>query len=179
MTKIFREKKLEQGATLIELVISVALLSFVVATTSTIFSTAIKEQRVLKARLGLVDNARYILEFMNKELRMAKSVDAAYKNSTNFTDIRFTNSVGHNIRYYYDAGARRIYRNNLTTGTGNQPISSSEITVNTLRFNINDWDTTNGPAATISIFIEVQRAGSSVSHPVILNLQSTISPRLY
>ena len=179
MIKIPNDKKLEQGATLMELVIAVTILAFVVATTSTIFSTTVKEQRVLKAQLGLMDNARYVLEFMNKELRMAKSVDPAYKDDVNFTEIRFVNSASHNIRYYYDGGAKRIVRNDSTAGTGDQPISSSEITVNKLNFNINNWDLTNGPAPAISIFLEAQKIGASFSHPVILDLQSSVSPRLY
>jgi prepilin-type N-terminal cleavage/methylation domain-containing protein len=167
------------GFTLIELLAAVAIFSIVMIAVSGIFINAIKEQKIILAKQSIADNSRYAMDFMLKELRMARDISSSSKNG-NFSSLTFTSSncdpVCHDITYSFDGANKRITRNDLTAGTGVRTISSDEITVSSLNFNINDWGAARAPR--ITIFMKVEKA-ISASSQAALELQSTITPRIY
>lgn len=174
MKNNYKEKnilKLSRGFTLIELLTAVAIFGLIMVTLSGIFMNAIKQQRIILAKQGIADNALYTMEFMLKELRMAKSITTAGGNGSTVT---FENSVGSSITYSLSGG--KITRNDATLITNAQPISSGDITVSSLNFNINSWDAAHAPRVTI--FMRVQKATSSSSE-VALEMQSTVALRMY
>ncbi len=177
--------KNEKGATLIELLVAVIIFSIVMIAVIGILISAIKANKRIIAKQENIDNARYSMEFMMKELRMAKASTPA--------NLSFNHGVGvyDNLTFYilnpanalvpvaYSlSGDGKIMRND---GTGDQPISADGINVTALKFWINDWNLTQGPAGTaplITIFMEMKgKTGAAVNE--VVNLQSSVSPRIY
>lgn len=167
------------GVTLIELLVAVSIFAITMTVVSGIFVSAIKGQQKIFAKQAVVDNARYAMEFMVKELRMARSITTNGSSCPggNCSSIAFTNSANDSITYSLAGG--KITRNDSTLGTGDQPISSDEIAIgaNGLNFHINNWDLTAGPAPVITIYIKAEKAAFSQSG--YLELQTSVSPRLY
>lgn len=175
------EVKNEKGITLVELLISVIIFSIVMIAVVGILISAIKSNQRIVAKQENIDSARYSMEFMIKELRMAKSIDGAYKNNI-FTAIQFQNSADQTVNYSYDSTNKRIIRND-GTASGDQPISSGDIDVTTLNFFINNWDLTALPATDrraplVTIFIKM-KGKTGVAANEIIDLQSSVSPRIY
>jgi len=159
------------GFTLVELLAAITIFSLVMTAVFGIFINAIKDQRIILAKQAVDDNALYAMESITKELRMAVSIATPGGNASS---IAFGNSAGDSIAYSLSNG--QIMRNDTTLATGNQPVSSSEITISSLNFNVNNWDSTHAPR--ITIFMRAQEATSSSSQAT-LEIQSTVSPRLY
>lgn len=167
------------GFSLVELLVAIAIFSIVITAILGVFITIIKEQKIILGRQEIADNARYAMEFMSKELRMANSIT---NNGGNFPSLTFTNSncdsnaVCHEIIYSLDNG--KIMRKDTYLGVtkGNQAISSDKITISKLSFLVNGWSLTEAPRVTI--VIKGEKTVYS-AQKVFLDLQSTISPRLY
>lgn len=169
----------EKGATLIELLAAVLIFSIVILSVIGILISAIKANNRIIAKQENIDSARYSMEFMVKELRMAKSI--VQKNGV-FSDISFLNSADQTVRYHLDAADKKIIRND-GTATGDQPISSDNLDVSSLNFFINDWDLTVIPVETRQspfITISIRTNGKTgVARDEIVDLQSSVSPRIY
>lgn len=177
MKNNYKEKnilKLSSGFTLVEVLTAITIFGAIMIAVSGIFTNAIKQQKIILAKQSVADNALYAMEFMVKELRMAKEITTV--NSNNSTVV-FKNSE--NISTTYSLmdtdgdGNKEVVRN---SGTGDQPISSDEIGICSLNFNVNDWGAADAPR--ITVFMKVVK-GTCVSPQTSLEMQSTVSPRLY
>lgn len=184
-------KKYSKGSTLVELLIAMVVFSLVTIMVVNVFSGVLKDQQGIVDKKNLLDNSRYAMEFMTKELRMAQinSIDpgatfridgtTSFVNSTSPV-IVFTNSSNDNVTYSLSGSKimRQAKNNDTLFDTGNQPISSDEINISQINFHINNWGLSGGPgssAPTITIFIKaVNLAGTSS-----LELQSIVTPRLF
>ncbi|MBU3965337.1 prepilin-type N-terminal cleavage/methylation domain-containing protein [Patescibacteria group bacterium] len=167
---MFEKNQNEKGVTLVELLIAVTVLSIAMAIASSMFANSMKEQQKIIAKQNVTDNSRYITEFMIKEIRMARSIDSGSKNGI-FSAITFTNSSGNAVTY--SLSGNTILRN---SGSGDQPISSGEISVSALTFSINNWGPTVAPRVTIFIKAETP---ASVAQRASAELQASVSPRIY
>lgn len=167
---MFEKNQNEKGVTLVELLIAVTVLSIAMAIASSMFANSMKEQQKIIAKQNVTDNSRYITEFMIKEIRMAKAIDPASKNGI-FSTITFTNSSGSAVTY--SLSGNTILRNG---GSGDQPISSNEISVSALTFSVNNWGSSVAPRVTI--FIKTESL-SSASQRAVAELQASTSPRIY
>lgn len=195
--KIFKYKfisaiSVQRGATIIELLAAISIFALVMTAIADIFITSLKQQRMMAAKQITIDNSRYIMEFMSKELRMAgadpDNPDLSFRvddvtslksaNSPSNTII-FINSAGDAIKYYLSG--QRIYRSDLTTVTtadDDQPVSSAEARIEKFSISANDWDLTSGPSPRFTVLLRAERA-SSFSQSASVELQTTISPRFY
>lgn len=166
----FKNAQNEKGVTLVELLIAVTVLSMAMAIASSMFANSMKEQQKIIAKQNTTDNSRYITEFMIKEIRMAKAIDSGSKNGI-FSTITFTNSSGSAVTY--SLLGNTILRNG---GSGDQPISSNEISVSALTFSVNNWSSTVAPRVTIFIKAETP---ASAPQKASAELQASVSPRIY
>lgn len=188
MKNIFSNKikNNSKGATLVELMVAVAIFSVVMIAVIGILVSAIKANRRIIAKQENIDNARYAMEFMVKELRMAKQATPASSSFSNkdgvFDDIMFyildpggTNTLK---SVKYSLSGDKIVRD--FEASGNQPISPDNIKVTSLKFFINDWDLTwgSGKAPMITIFMEMKGAQGTAAQETV-QLQSAVSPRIY
>lgn len=173
--------KNEKGATLIELLIAVIIFSVVMTAVIGILISAIKANKRIIAKQENIDSARYSMDFMIKELRMAKA--ATPLAST------FNHSVGvyDNLTFYIlDSSNTLVSVTYSLSADGKikrngEPISSDDIKVTALNFWINGWDLAPGPtgnAPLITIYMKIAgRTGAAVNE--ISDLQSSVSPRIY
>lgn len=188
MINIFSDKikNDSKGATLVELMVAVLIFSIVMIAVIGILVSAIKANRRIITKQENIDNVRYAMEFMVKELRMAKQTTPASSSFSNkdgvFSDVMFyildpdgTNTLK---SVKYSLSGDKIVRD--FESSGNQPISPDNIKVTSLKFFINDWDLTpgGGEAPMVTIFIEMKGAQGSAAQETV-QLQSAVSPRIY
>src|SRR3954463_12952208 len=82
----------EQGFTLVELVITVALIGLMAAFGSSMFSDVFRTVRIVEASQTSADQARYALERIARELR----------------EVKFVSGTGYNVTSSLTAGASTI-----------------------------------------------------------------------
>jgi len=116
MQKIFFKNR--KGVTLIELLVSLSLFSLVIIVVLSLFSMGISSQRKVLALQGVQENARFMLEFMAKEIRMG--VITAATSST----LTLRRPDGEIINYAFSG--QNIQR---TSSSSSGPINSADISV--------------------------------------------------
>lgn len=171
--KIIKKYSGEKGVSLIELVAAVAIFSLVATVASGIFINAIKAQKAISAKQNVAENLRYAMEFMVKELRMAKAIDISSKNGV-FNTIKFNNSASPVHEIIYSLSGDVIKKEDVTGGMGAQPISSGEVSITSLDFMINNWDSSAAPFITILIKAKAKSGAGKEAE-----LQAGVSPRIY
>lgn len=185
MNKIFFKKySNEKGISLIELVVAVSVFSLVVLAATGIFINSMKAQRIILAKQNVAENMRYTMEYMIKEIRMAKinptatltfertaGIQLDDSNSPSDT-IRFINSNNAEITYSLIGDA--IKRDD---GSGTfQPVSSDEVRITGLSYTLNNWNLANGPAPLITILIKAEALNGVGG---TMELQTSVAPRIY
>ncbi|MEK9129809.1 MAG: prepilin-type N-terminal cleavage/methylation domain-containing protein [Patescibacteria group bacterium] len=176
----FENKK---GFSLVELTVSIAIFSMIIISTGGIFIQIFKAQKEMLARQILIDEGRYIMESMMKDIRMGYQFMPLENNKTrlNFTRYNKKNS------FYC-----RSDKNGVCNQTGTyltkmeclkeetkeecfandgQLISSEKVGIKNLEFYINK---TNQPYVTVILVLEPKiYRGTKAS----LKLQNTVSQR--
>lgn len=157
--------KKNKGYTMIELLVALSIFVIVVVVVLGLFSTAIKGQRKVISQQNVQENARFLLEFMAKEIRMS-TITSGNGTSGSLTLIR---SDGDSVTYSVVSG--KIYRNS-------GQVSSDEVMV------IGNFYV-EGVGAGISdnqqpkvvIALEVQGVGTKAEEQSKINIQTTLSQR--
>lgn len=196
----------EKGISLVELVVAVSIFSSVMLAATGIFINAIKAQKAIIAKQNVMNNMRYIMEFMVKDIKMAQvalSPDLTFKGANglklnidnNFlepsTAISFIRFNEDEVKYFFynetDAGGnvvksevRRTNITSLSNADDDQSISSDEVLITGLSFTGNDWSLSTGapsPAAPFITILIKARAKNGVGGE--MELQTGISPRTY
>ena len=158
--------KNNKGYTIPELLIAVAIFSIVILGAVDIFIKSIESQRELFVESEVGNNARYAMEVMAKEIRMAENTSTV---NGSYNTLTITNSKGIDIVYSLDG--TRIKRK--IGGINNTWITSDKIKVTNLNFFVNNWDLSAGPQPRITISMIVKSGDSEI------NLQTTLSLRIY
>lgn len=161
----------KQGFTLIETVIALAVFAMVMLAVISIFMAAIQSQRRGYALQDIQENARYALEMMAKEIRMAEINNSAGVSSS--LDITAHKPEGDkNVVYSLNNG--QIIRNEA--GGLNQAITSTKVEVTDLQFYV-EKDVQLQPRVTVAI--QIKGKGGQVEAQPQINLQTTIVSRTY
>jgi len=163
MHKIFIKN--QKGVTLMELIVSLALFSIVVIVVLSLFSMGISSQRKVLALQKVQENARFILEFMAKEIRMGVVSTAT---SSSLTIIRPGGEV---IDYAFTG--QNIQR---TSDTSSGPINSADVIV-IGSFYVNGLGNTDGLEPKVTIAVSVQGQGTKAEEQARIDLQTTLSQR--
>jgi len=163
--RFFREQKwrhninrsFNQGFTLVELlvglVITVVLLSGVLG----ILGVSVRAWGAGRSQVEVQQTARYAIDLMSRELRYADSRGYSLPDSRTivFYDLR----TGNQLKYNVSTTDFILYRENLTTGGGPQPITGANVqNVNNVQIN-NDGSAlfsfpTPGDNLTVSITLK-------------------------
>jgi len=160
----------KRGYTLLELLVAMSMFTIVLVVVLGLFSMAIKSQRRVIAQQNVQENARFLLEFMAKEIRMSTIT------STNSIDgpspsLALTRSDSDSVTYSISGG--KIFRND-------SPVSSEQVIVNGYFYIkgrdpnplINDY---LQPQVTIAL--EVEGVGVKIEEKTKINIQTTLSQR--
>lgn len=174
---------MRRGFSLIELTVSVAIFAIIIVSAGNIFIQISKAQKEMLAKQILIDEGRYIIESMIKDIRMG------YKFTVeNNTRLNFTRYNGKNNFYCLseDDGTcgqtgTCLAKTECAEGetqeicfakTTGQPISSEKVNIKNLEFSINT--TTGQPLITVILTLEPKDYRGIKP---LLKLQNTVSQR--
>ena len=157
-------KRKDKGFTMVELIVAIAIFSIVITIVVSLFMTALKGYRKNLALQNVQDNARFIVDFIAKELRMA-TINSGTSNSLNIT-----RSDGTAVTYLLSS-------NNLTRTAGGTsgPINSDEVTVNGNFYVSGIGGDSFQPKVTIGL--KVENKGTRPEEKAVINIQTTLSQR--
>jgi len=174
-------KEQKNGFSLIEMIIAMGIFTVVISVVAMVFSNSSSYQKRILAGQEVENNARYIAEFISRELRTAREINSSQRSaSLNDSDLSFVNYKGENITYCLanEAGAcgadgEFIARVNLTDA---QVINTSSVRIDNLKFITNDFSALPPQQKIITVFFTVQ----SLDNPNIkLDMQTSITARLF
>jgi prepilin-type N-terminal cleavage/methylation domain-containing protein len=152
-----------RGYTMIELMVALSIFVTVIIVVLGLFSMAIKGQRRVIAQQNVQENARFLMEFMAKEIRMSMITSS---NGTS-TDLTLTRSDSDPVTYSIVDG--KISRNGSS-------VSSEEVIV-TGYFYVEGKDTNDKLQPKVTIVLGIQGVGSQVEEKSKMNIQATLSQR--
>lgn len=124
MIKFILNKKSnkERGLTMLELLIAVAIFVIVVSIVFGLFLTSLKGYRKAIAIQNVQDNARFLLSFIAKEIRMSDIRIATLNGTTPDLYITRNSPVVEDIDYFFNDVEGYIERNG-------EPMNSEEVSV--------------------------------------------------
>ena len=172
--------KLNNGFSLIEVVVAAAIFSIVIGSISSLFVSSLRGQRSVFENQNLVDNTRFVFEQMSRQIRMAQrdesgtctgSAGTTYSSSggsLSFIDYR---NPGNCITY--DTLGFKI-RMRPDSGEAFLDLTSDDIKVVRLNFNVRGRDKSDLEQPRVTISIKAEGATRATS---AMLLQTTISAR--
>lgn len=177
-----------QGFTLLELLVAVAIFSVVMTVASGVLSNILQSQeRVLAEQLAL-NNTSYALEYMGRSLRMAKKdADGQCLDEylENFNDkcnyavsgdssIRFLNHDKECVEYFLKGNQVKKKKSDNETDSfgGAQAFTSNDLTISKLNFEIKGECQDDNLQPTVTIFMNVE-----TSEETDFKIQTTITQR--
>jgi len=151
------------GFTLIELLVGVAIFALAITVASGLLMTGLRSQRKSIAIQNVSDNARYLIGFMAKEIRMSEfnAVDGE------ITQLNIAHPVDGNVTYRFTG--TQILRND-------QPVNSDEVQVDG-RFFIDGEAAGDNQQPKVTIVIKVTTIGTKAEEQAEIRLQTTLSQR--
>jgi type II secretory pathway pseudopilin PulG len=179
--------RLVWGFTAVELLVSVALFTIIIAITSGVFIRSLRTQRAIVSFIAANNNASLTIEQLAREIRTGQTfctgansgcalVSGAFKNLT------FTNAKGEKVKYELSepqqigsATIQSILRS-VNDGT---PIAltADNVNIKNLSFYLLGQDAGDNQNPRITIALSVGATGIAFSDAII-NLQTTISSRV-
>lgn len=165
MLKDKYNKTNKRGYTIVEFLVAMFVFTVVIIVVLGLLSVAIKWQRRTLAQQNIQENARYLLEFMAKEIRMS-AITSSDGMSGNLSLVR---SDGDSVTY--SIYGNKIYRNS-------SPVSSDEVAV-TGYFIIEGSEAgiTDNQQPKVTISLEITGVGSRIEERPKINIQTTLSQR--
>jgi len=169
---------MNRGFTLIEILVATTVFSLALGAMSSLFVMSLQGQRSIFAQQNLVDNTRFALEQMSRQIRMARrdetgictgSAGSTY--SGGGASIIFIDPQS-NCRTYDLSGG--IIRMRLDTGQEFRNLTSNDINIERLDFDVRGQEATDGEQPRVTIVIDAKDPNQ---HSAGIILQTTISAR--
>lgn len=158
---------MKKGFTLIELIVGMALFVLVISIILNLFTTALRAQRKIIAQQNAQDNARFLLGFIAKEIRMSE-IDSVSSNILNIT-----RHDGESVTYVFNNAEKKIERTDSSTSGS---INSDEVLVTGSFYDLGvGVGDSQQPRVTIAIKIETNSVKSEERAEI--NIQTTLSQR--
>lgn len=159
-----------EGFTLVEVLVASFITVLVIAAAIGVFVSTVSGERKVAQLKTAEDNARYAMETMSRDIRMAREISLAASGECTST-LTFNNSNNETQRYYL-SGEQRL-REIITSE--DKPVTSPKVNVSELIFCVNDFAGVDvQPRVSIVITVE------SVDDPLsTVSLQTTVSPKKF
>lgn len=163
--------KLGRGFTLIELIVALAIFVIIIGVTIGIFSSILKAQRKAYNVQITQDIARYLMEMMTKEIRMAKVNSVAPQVLT----IERLDSLGNPVTYTFfnDNNPVETLRRQIVTGGQAEQRDINDASKVAIRGYF------YGDTNRVTIVIEAKSKGSQPTEQAVIRLQSSVNSRYY
>ncbi len=162
-----------QGFTLIEMVVAVAVFSILMTIVGAIFTQTLNLQRTAFSLQNIEENSRFSLETMAREIRVAEiqNPPAACPSSPT-SSLLMTHPVNGEIEYRLSATDNRIHRivNGIDT-----ILTSEDVNVVRLSFCVSGVTEGDDEQPRITILMSME---SGAKNPQKVDLQTTITTRL-
>ncbi|MBU2473087.1 type II secretion system GspH family protein [Patescibacteria group bacterium] len=155
----------DAGFTMMEMIVALAVFSIIIVSMTSITFSIIKAQRKSFALQNSQEVSRYILESMNKEIRMSLINSDS---GSGVTVLNITNANSETFDYQFDNSNKRLLRNGQVVSPDNIELTGSfYITKDTFPYQV-----------IVTIVMKVDSTKSKIEQKAEINLQSTISSRL-
>lgn len=169
----------QNGVTLLEMVVAVAIFSVVVLSATSIFKMAIDGQRNAIAAQNMQESMRYAFEVISKEMRTAQKSSAGtcigsgkiFVTANNNDDLSFINKSGECVRYGLENNRLKIVRSD-----NSDFITPDEVKISDLEFDVTD--DVASKQSLVTIMMDIEAVGQAM-HKQPIKIQTTISSRYY
>lgn len=158
---------MNKGFTLIELVIAIGIFVIVVSVALSLFLTGLAGHRKTIAIQNVQDNARYLLEFVAKEVRMSEIKNA------NYYRLVITRPDGEEITYAFEGG--NIQRTITGNPSGSGPMNSNEVSISGQFYTLGIGKDDNQQPR-VTIVMKAETTGKT-EEKARIELQTTLNPR--
>lgn len=170
----------KDGFTLLEVIVATAIFSIAVSSISALFVVAVKTQRNVLAQQDLIDNTRYALEHMSRQIRMARRDEtgacvgeARYTFTASGNTLTFIDYRGDCLVYDVVGGRARV-----KVGAGNPvDLTSDDIVVNSLYFEVFGRWAYDTRQPRVVVYMDAKAAGATPESSPRMFLQTTVSTR--
>jgi len=168
-----------RGFTILELLVAVSIFSIAIVSATSLFISAMRGQWNAIAQQNLIENTRFVLEHMSRQIRMAQRLDSAV--GTCPANIFFSDS-GPTIKfidYKSDCIEYRVSANKiqLNPGTGFVDLTSDDIRVNNLYFLVEGRLPNDVKQPKVTIYINADVPSILLGGSPDIRLQTTVSAR--
>ncbi|MFH1308845.1 MAG: prepilin-type N-terminal cleavage/methylation domain-containing protein [Patescibacteria group bacterium] len=158
---------MKKAFTLIEILVALSIFMVVIIVVLTTFLSGINGQRKVIALQDVQDNARFLMNFMVKEIRMSEI------NSFNSSNLNITRPDGESVSYLFNNANGKIERTDSTTSG---PISSDNVFI-LGGFYGSGVGKLDGLQARITIVMDVQKNSAKEQGRASIKIQTTVSQR--
>ncbi|MBU2564294.1 prepilin-type N-terminal cleavage/methylation domain-containing protein [Patescibacteria group bacterium] len=158
---------MKKAFTLIEILVALSIFMVVIIVVLTTFLSGINGQRKVIALQDVQDNARFLMNFMVKEIRMSEI------NSFNSSSLNITRPDGESVSYLFNNANGKIERTDSTTSG---PISSDNVFI-LGGFYGSGVGKLDGLQAKITIVMDVQKNSAKEQGRASIKIQTTVSQR--
>jgi len=176
----------DRGFTLIEMLVTMTVFSLILGAALAILTSAIRLQEYNLAYFKITDQTSYVLEYMSRQIRMARRDDADTCIGTNLrfkvqeipggaTGLMFVDSIGHCKGYFLDPSDKRLKEYDALRSPLILALTPIDIEISSLIFVPRGESGADGiqPRVTISMKVKGENQGSQP----VANVQTTISTR--
>jgi type II secretory pathway component PulJ len=182
MTLIHRNRKSgQEGFTLIEAVVATAVFAFVVSSTLAVYLATISLDSKSRAERAVTQNARFIMEFLSKEIRNG----GVYYSMTNDSDtLSLLNQLDEAETIEWGGVSNPVITLNKP-GLGTTNLNSEDVEVTRLQFILSP---TTGPynlandshiQPHVTVIMSLRSRNQKFKEAASIDIQSTYSTRVY
>ncbi len=166
-----------RGFTLIEMAVATGIFAILVVSAVSIMISVTKAQTKIQRVQTAIDNVRFSLELITKEMRVGKNYESY--SCSGGSGIRFTTSTGGTRIYYLDTANNRIMRSKVDDCAEAVPFTAEDVRVDRFRIllrGIPGGSSDGQPWATFNIAVMVldPKGVSNFS----MNLQTSVVQRI-
>lgn len=172
---------------MIEAVVATSVFAFFITSILGVYMSTLRLDSRTRAQRAVTDNARFIMEFLAKEVRNGRiDYDASGCNGTsNDTDLCIINQSNEAEHIYVenvgDLNGGRGTNLVIEKGAGTSNLNSSSVTVTKLKFLVSPSSDpfTGGSNEQPHVTVIMQLTAQSNRDPVKLDIQTTLSENYY
>jgi Tfp pilus assembly protein PilW len=155
------------GFTLVEIIVAMSIFIVVISVVVSLFAMGLRGQRKVITLQNAQENARFLLGFIAKELRMSQI------NSVTATSLDITRADGTNVIYLFDDIEKQIERDD---GSGSGSINSDEVLVTGSFYGLGLGSGDNQQPR-ITIVMKVETTGTKPEERAEISVQTTLCQR--
>ena len=170
------QRKINQGFTLIEIIVYIAVLSLLVVSVSAFALWAIRSQTKSKAMTEVLNNGRRAMEIMTQEIKEAKGLYAPTITANQLSlETKKYLPTGETNTYldFYLCGSRLCLKKESQEII---PLTSDNVQISNLVFT---QIATSSPSVQIDLTIDYKNPNNRVEYQASVNLKSTAALRSY